>query len=89
MVATPGVLEILQAAGAALMRGMNIEDEAQFVESALQRANRDMVLVQDRDTRICWRNGQLLKYRASKCRRITAMQLVRIAPARRIMEILK
>lgn len=78
----------MQPTGAALMRGMNIEDEAQFVERALQRVNRNVVLVLDRDTRVCWHNGQLLRKRASKCRRITAAQLVKIAPARRLIEIL-
>ena len=84
----------MQPTGAALMRGMNIEDEAQFVERALQRANKDMILVQDSDTRICWRNGQLFRHRPKAgrswtCRKITSLQLVKLAPARRVMEILQ
>ena len=84
----------MQPTGAALMRGMNIEDEAQFVERALQRANKDMILVQDSDTRICWRNGQLFRHRPKAgrswtCRKITPLQLVKLAPARRVMEILQ
>ncbi|MDD2754417.1 MAG: hypothetical protein PHS80_02700 [Methanothrix sp.] len=83
----------MQPTGAALMRGMNIEDEAQFVEIALQRANRDMILVQDSDSRICWHNGQLLRHQpgAGKgwtCRKITPLQLVKLAPARRVIEVL-
>jgi len=79
---------------AALMRGMNIEDEAQFVERALQRVNRNMILVQDSDTRICWRNGQLFRHRPKAgrswtCRKITSLQLVKLAPAKRIMEVLE
>jgi len=79
---------------AALMRGMNIEDEAQFVEIALQRVNRNVVLVQDRDTRVCWINGQLKRHTPGasprwNCRKITAMQLVKLAPAKRIFETLE
>lgn len=83
----------MQPSGAALMRGMNIEDEAQFVEIALQRANRNVVLAQDSESRICWHNVQLLRHQpgAGKgwtCRKITPLQLVKLAPARRVMEVL-
>jgi len=83
----------IQPTGAALMRGMNIEDEAKVVEAALRRTTKNMVLAQDSDTRICWRNGQLFRHRPKAgrswtCRRITAMQLVKLAPARRVMEVL-
>ena len=76
---------------AALMRG--IEDQAQAVERALQRVNRDMILVQDSDSRVCWINGQLKRHTPGArarwtCRKITPLQLVKLAPARRIMEAL-
>jgi len=84
----------MQPTEAALMRGMNIEDQAQAVERALQRANRNVVLVQDNYSRICWRNGQLLRHRPKAgrswiCRKITPMQLVKLAPAKRIFETLE
>lgn len=78
---------------AALMRGMNIEDQALAVERALLKVNKNVVLVQDRDTRICWINGQLKRHTPGAsprwtCRKITPMQLVKLAPARMVMEVL-
>lgn len=79
---------------AALMRGMNIEDQALAVERALLKVNKNVVLVQDRDTRVCWINGQLKRHtpgarRNWTCRKITPMQLVKLAPAKRIFETLE
>lgn len=83
----------MQPSSAGLMRNMSIEAQAQAVEMALQRTNRNVVLVQDRDTSVCWRNGQLKMHRPGAgrswtCRKITARLLVKMAPARRVMEIL-
>jgi len=84
----------MQPSAAELMRCMSIDDEARAVELALQRVNRNMVLVQDTDSRVCWINGQLKIHRPGAssrwtCRRISVNRLVKIAPAKRIMEILK
>lgn len=90
---TNGNTDMQPSIAAGLMRNMNIEDQAQAVERALQRVNKNVVLVQDRDTRVCWYNGQLKRHtpgarRSWTCRKITPMQLVRMAPARRVMEVL-
>ena len=58
-----------------------------------QRASKDMILVQDSDSRVCWINGQLKRHTPGArarwtCRKITPLQLVKLAPARRIMEAL-
>jgi len=84
---------VMQPNAAELMRNMSIEAQAQAVEMALQRVDRNVVLVQDRDTSVCWRNGQLKMHRSGAgrswtCRKITARLLVKIAPARRVMEVL-
>ena len=85
----------MQPSGAALMRGMNIEDQAQAVEAALRRTTKNMVLlVEDSYSRVCVRNGQLLRHRPKAgrswiCRKITPMQLVKLAPAKRIFETLE
>lgn len=83
----------MQPTGAALMRDMNMAGQAQALEEALLRVSRDVVLVQDRDTRVCWHNGQLEMHRGGagrgwSCRRITAEQLVKMAPAKRVLEVL-
>jgi hypothetical protein len=83
----------MQPTGAALMSEMDIEEEAQAVERALQKVGKNMILVQDKEYRICWHNGQLKRHtpgarRSWTCRKITPMQLVKLAPARRVMEVL-
>jgi len=83
----------MQPSAAGLMRNMSMDEQARVVEAALGRTTKNMVLAQDSDTRICWRNGQLLRHRPKAgrswtCRKITPMQLVKLAPARRVMEVL-
>jgi hypothetical protein len=59
------------------------------LELALKKTTKNMVLVEDGDTKICWHNGQLKMHRpGSSPRRTTVNRLVKIAPANRIMEVL-
>ena len=74
--------------------GMSLYEQAQAIERALRNAKKDTVLVEDDHCKICLKDGQLLmnQPRAGKgwtCRKITAKRLVMMAPAMKIIEVLK
>lgn len=71
-----------------------VMDEIRSVEAAMQKVKGQVLLVEDKHSKIWLQNGQLYRQRPQAgrswiCRKITAAQLVRIAPARRLLEILR
>lgn len=67
--------------------------EIRAVELAMQKAKGQVLLVEDGYSKIWLQNGQLYRQRPQAgrswiCRKITAAQLVRIAPARRVLQVL-
>ncbi len=77
-----------------LPKTMSIEDEATALEAALQRVGKDVILVNDGDFTISWSNGRLLRHRpwagrSWTCRKITSRQLIKIAPYKRLLQVLQ
>lgn len=71
-----------------------VMDEIRSVEAAMQKVKGQVLLIEDSHSKIWLQNGQLYRQRPQAgrswiCRKITAAQLVRIAPARRLLEILR
>lgn len=71
-----------------------VMDEIRSVEAAMQKVKGQVLLMEDSHSKIWLQNGQLYRQRPQAgrswiCRKITAAQLVRIAPARRLLEILR
>lgn len=78
----------------AVNSAMSMEEEARAVELAMQRAKGKILLVEDNRSKIWMKDGQIYKYmpganRRWNCRKLNAKQLVKIAPARRILEVLQ
>jgi len=79
---------------AALQRNMSADEEAKVVELAMQRVKGQVLLVEGDCFKIWLRGGQLYRHRPGAirgwtCRKLNARQLVKIAPSRRILEILQ
>lgn len=79
------------AAKAAEMSMMN---EPRLLAAALARIKVPVLLAEDDFSRICWTGAELLRYRPGArrgwtCRKITARQLAKVAPALRVLEVLQ
>ena len=68
--------------------GLSMNEEIELVESALANVSRPVVLVEDAYARICWQGEKLISQRRSDGRswKISSKRLVRVAPARRVLE---
>jgi len=70
-----------------------VMDEIRSVEAAMQQVKGQVLLVEDSHSKVWLQNGQLYRQRPQAgrswiCRKITAAQLVRIAPARKLIQVL-
>ncbi len=78
----------------AVNSAMSSDEEARAVELAMQRVRGKILLVEDDRSKIWLKDGQIFKHmpganRRWTCRKLNARQLVKIAPARRILEVLQ